>query len=244
MYLIYNQSAHEGPLIHDEPLSAATIRDCSVARSREQIAMLAGLKRHQASLNRSAAAPLCFQREGAGAGVVVASSSSNEAQLSSSSNDRCASTASPPTLRRSQRIQQANDDDDRDARVVAARSLRELYLLSGNCVRLRVNQVLVPTYLLTTPRAPALRGHFLLESCWGVYASFELPLRGHCAALEDSALRVSAEDQWREIRAYNQDILTTAFESDQDDDDDSDADEDGGDIEVEVDDGAADDVLA
>ena len=202
--------------------------------------MLAGLRRHQASLNRSAAAPLCFQREAAGAGVRVASSSSNDAQLSSSSSDndsvnRSASTASPPTLHRSQRIKQADDDHNGDTRAAAARSLRELYLSSGNCVRLRVNQVLVPTYLLTTPRVPALRGHFLLESCWGVYASFELPLRGHCAALEDSALRVSAEDQWREIRAYNQDILTTTFESDQDDDDDSDDDEaDGGEVEVDA----------
>ena len=124
-------------------------------------------------------------------------------------------TIPQPLLRRSHRNKQA----DGDASDLQSQSLRELYLSSGNCIRVRVNHVPVPTYLLATPRSSALRGCFLLESCWGVYASFDLPLRGHCALLEDSALRVTTANQWREIRSYN---LTIAGPNDSDDEEDVD----------------------
>jgi len=71
----------------------------------------------------------------------------------------------------------------------------------GAYVRLTVGGRDVPTYKCR--RSPTHNWGFVLESCWGVYASFPLPPRGATNALQDDALRLTNEIQWREAFLYN-----------------------------------------
>ena len=107
----------------------------------------------------------------------------------------------------------------------------------GSYLRLTLSDRDVPTYAIR--RSPTGNWGFLMESCWGLYANFELPLRpkrqprrlstggiayatdeewdeGHSFAeqegsssssssllLEDPALLITNEMQWREAFLYN-----------------------------------------
>ena len=57
----------------------------------------------------------------------------------------------------------------------------------------------VPTYV-------ASRHHnwgWILQSCWGLYTSWELPPAGTDPSLEDANLAVTVETQWQEAIKYN-----------------------------------------
>ena len=88
----------------------------------------------------------------------------------------------------------------------------------GSYIRLTVAGRDVPTYVLR--RSPTGNWGFLAESCWGVYASFELPnrlpqdgrmsdslddrrAREYELLADDSKLHVNNEVQWREALLYN-----------------------------------------
>lgn len=88
----------------------------------------------------------------------------------------------------------------------------------GSYIRLTVAGRDVPTYVVR--RSPTGNWGFLAESCWGVYASFELPNRqpedGRMAdsrdersareyelLADDSKLQVNNQVQWREALLYN-----------------------------------------
>jgi hypothetical protein len=45
----------------------------------------------------------------------------------------------------------------------------------------------------------------VLESCWALYTSFPMPLRGECSELEDDGLllTLSTEEQEDDISRYN-----------------------------------------
>lgn len=59
----------------------------------------------------------------------------------------------------------------------------------------------MPTYIVS--RHPSNWG-FLLESCWTVYTSWEMPPKegpGCDKSLLDDELTVTMDDQWEEVRA-------------------------------------------
>ncbi|CAN0365081.1 unnamed protein product, partial [Ectocarpus fasciculatus] len=60
----------------------------------------------------------------------------------------------------------------------------------------------VPTYIVSRHRS---NWGFLLESCWTVYTSWEMPPREgpDCdQSLLDDKLTVTMDDQWEEVRVY------------------------------------------
>lgn len=69
----------------------------------------------------------------------------------------------------------------------------------GALVRCGVNGRDVPTYVVSRHA----NWGFVLQSCWAVYTSFEMPPPGADDALEDENLPVTVEQQWREVLAYN-----------------------------------------
>ena len=79
----------------------------------------------------------------------------------------------------------------------------------GQLLRCRVEGAPVPTYAVR--RHPTHWG-WLMESCWGVYSSFEPPPPGEDPLLDDEGLTVTAEVQFREAFAYN-----SGFPQDEDD---------------------------
>ena len=79
----------------------------------------------------------------------------------------------------------------------------------GELLRCCVEGAPVPTYAVR--RHPTHWG-WLMESCWGVYSSFEPPPPGEDPLMDDSGLLVSAEVQFREAQAYN-----SGFPQDEDD---------------------------
>ena len=79
----------------------------------------------------------------------------------------------------------------------------------GELLRCCVEGAPVPTYLVR--RHPTTWG-WLMESCWGLYTSFEPPPPGEDPLLDDAGLSVSAEVQSREAMAYN-----VGFPQDEDD---------------------------
>lgn len=82
----------------------------------------------------------------------------------------------------------------------------------GAYIRLTVGNRDVPTYVVR--RSPTGNWGFCLESCWGMFASFELPQRNFregdvkSALLQDSALSVTSNVQWREAMLYNYGAVT------------------------------------
>ena len=88
----------------------------------------------------------------------------------------------------------------------------------GAYIRLTVGNRDVPTYVVR--RSPTGNWGFCLESCWGLFASFELPLKEntqqknntdgdvYVALLQDSALSVTSSVQWREAMLYNYGAVT------------------------------------
>lgn len=74
--------------------------------------------------------------------------------------------------------------------------------LIGDSVRLYVQGVAVPLYCVF--RSPLRNWGYLLESCWALYTSWELPIRGTCLQLEDEQLNVDVDDQAGEVDAYNE----------------------------------------
>lgn len=87
----------------------------------------------------------------------------------------------------------------------------------GAYIRLTVGNRDVPTYVVR--RSPTGNWGFCLESCWGLFASFELPLNNDhhsngadndvdVALLQDSALSVTSSVQWREAILYNHGAVT------------------------------------
>jgi hypothetical protein len=81
--------------------------------------------------------------------------------------------------------------------------------LTGEAMVLQVNEVSVPTYVIS--RSPIGNWGFMLENCWAIYFSWEIPVKGQCLELEDDALKVRPEQQWNEVRQYNRQIVNTFF---------------------------------
>lgn len=69
----------------------------------------------------------------------------------------------------------------------------------GSYVRISIQGRDVPTYQVK--REPSNWG-FVLESCWGVFANFDLPKKGE-PTLQDEHLSLTNEVQWREAFLYN-----------------------------------------
>lgn len=69
----------------------------------------------------------------------------------------------------------------------------------GGCVRITINGREIPTYVVR--RTP--NWGFILENCWGVYTSFDMPLKGECSTYEDKHLYVDNSSQWREALLCN-----------------------------------------
>jgi hypothetical protein len=67
------------------------------------------------------------------------------------------------------------------------RCLIPSWLLSS-LVPVQVNEVSVPTYVIS--RSPIGNWGFMLENCWAIYFSWEIPVKGKCLDLEDDALKV------------------------------------------------------
>lgn len=63
----------------------------------------------------------------------------------------------------------------------------------------------VPTYHITR-----VAQGWIMESCWGIYASFALPPKGTCPALEDENLSVTVQTQVTEVIAYNHGVPLAA----------------------------------
>lgn len=94
--------------------------------------------------------------------------------------------------------------------------------LYGNAVRVFVHGVPVPLYLCS--RSPISinvnsdvsrnindycdNGNwgYVLQSCWAVFTSFKMPLKGRCCQLEDDYLSVTTDSQVCEIERYNRAI--------------------------------------
>ena len=79
----------------------------------------------------------------------------------------------------------------------------------GAYIRLTVGNRDVPTYVVR--RSPTGNWGFCFESCWGLFASFELPLNNNhhqSNDLQDSALSVTSSVQWREAMLYNHGAVT------------------------------------
>lgn len=81
---------------------------------------------------------------------------------------------------------------------------------NGSYIRLTVADREVPTYVVH--RSPTNNWGFVMESCWGVYASFPLPARQPSEeggalteneTLNDDQLQQTSEAQWREAFLYN-----------------------------------------
>ncbi|CAM9791665.1 unnamed protein product, partial [Hapterophycus canaliculatus] len=69
----------------------------------------------------------------------------------------------------------------------------------GSFLRVSIGGREVPTYIVS--RHPSNWG-FLLESCWTVYTSWEMPPRdgpGCDRSLLDDELTVTMDDQWEEV---------------------------------------------
>jgi hypothetical protein len=69
----------------------------------------------------------------------------------------------------------------------------------GSYIRISIQGRDVPTYQVK--RHDANWG-FVLESCWGVFANFDLPRQG-ATTLQDENLSLTNELQWREAFLYN-----------------------------------------
>ena len=84
------------------------------------------------------------------------------------------------------------------------RQLRWSWALSrgpiGSHVQLHVDGMRVPTYLVSRHAA---NWGWLMQSCWVLYTSFPMPPRGSDPSLDDDALAVTVETQFREAHAYN-----------------------------------------
>jgi len=85
----------------------------------------------------------------------------------------------------------------------------------GAYIRLTVGNRDVPTYAIR--RSPTGNWGFCLESCWGLFASFELPNNNQRhdheddvegALLQDSTLSITSSVQWREAMLYNYGAVT------------------------------------
>ena len=72
----------------------------------------------------------------------------------------------------------------------------------GDCVQVTVQGIPAPTYVVK--RLPDCWG-LVLESCWGLYMSFPMPMRGERPELEDGGplLTLSTEEQDEDISRYN-----------------------------------------
>lgn len=71
----------------------------------------------------------------------------------------------------------------------------------GGYIRLSVGGREVPTYVVR--RSTTGNWGFIMENCWGVYLSFEMPRRGSVSKLEDRGMFVTNLRQWREALLYN-----------------------------------------
>jgi len=71
----------------------------------------------------------------------------------------------------------------------------------GGYVRLTIDGKEVPTYIVR--RSPTNNWGFILENCWGIYSSFQMPCKGDSELLEDKNMIISNECQWREAFLYN-----------------------------------------
>ena len=72
----------------------------------------------------------------------------------------------------------------------------------GSYVQVVIGRQELPTFLVR--RSPNNNWGFIMENCWGVYMSFPIPARGECVELEDNALLVKYEHQFREALLHNQ----------------------------------------
>ncbi len=84
-------------------------------------------------------------------------------------------------------------------------NFKDIKKIAGNAIQLTVNNVKVPTYFLF--RSPINNGGWILESCWGLYTSFPMPLINEAPELEDDNLLITVDDQENEIDYYNQQII-------------------------------------
>lgn len=82
---------------------------------------------------------------------------------------------------------------------------KDIKSISGNAIQLTVNRVKVPTYSVFP--SPTNNGGWILESCWGLYTSFPMPLIHEATELEDNNLKVTVDDQETEIDFYNHQII-------------------------------------
>ena len=76
----------------------------------------------------------------------------------------------------------------------------------GSYLRMTVGGRDVPTYALR--RSPTNNWGFVMESCWGIFASFELPPKLEISStrecdMQDASLNISNDLQWREAFLYN-----------------------------------------
>ncbi|CAM9537183.1 unnamed protein product [Sphacelaria rigidula] len=74
---------------------------------------------------------------------------------------------------------------------------------SGSFLRVSIGGREVPTYIVS--RHPSNWG-FLLESCWTLYTSWEMPPKdgpGSDRSLLDDKLKVTMDDQWEEAMSFN-----------------------------------------
>ena len=98
----------------------------------------------------------------------------------------------------------------------------------GSHVQLTVDGARVPTYVVS--RHPSNWG-WLMQSCWVLYTSFDMPPKGSDPSLEDAALDVTVETQHREAHAYNAGINFASWgaflPSDEEDDEEDEEPDDG-----------------
>jgi hypothetical protein len=84
----------------------------------------------------------------------------------------------------------------------------------GSLVQVNVNGRRVPTYVVS--RHPANWG-FIMQSCWVVYMSFEMPAPGVDTDLDDENLAIDAASQACEARHYNLGMASEDEEHEEDD---------------------------
>lgn len=71
----------------------------------------------------------------------------------------------------------------------------------GGYIRISICDREIPAYVVR--RSPTNNWGFVIENCWGVFSSFEMPLKDETIALEDTNLLMASSWQWKEALCYN-----------------------------------------
>ena len=168
-------------------IEASQLQQQSMACFRRRSLALLQVREQDVNISRLRAA--------AAAAASLSSSSSSSSSPSSSSVE----PKSSPSRRRSARIALIAPPSAA-AHPWDSVETEEEHL--GDCVQVAVQGIPAPTYVVR--RLPDCWG-LVLESCWGLYVSFPMPMRGERPELEDggSLLTLSTEEQDEDISRYN-----------------------------------------